>query len=216
MRLEVNDLISKIEQALSISVDTPLGIIHTDGLKADKGIFHYRHINSIYSAARISQLAAAGGPICEIGGGLGLTALYARRLGFLDYTILDLPITCLLAGNYLIQALGGDAVSLYGEGDVGHSVKILPYWDYTNLPNKKFSATINQDSFPEISDDLIHQYILEISRTTSDFFISINHEGFDPRTVHNFTKNNADFKRISRSKCWVREGWVDEIFKIVT
>lgn len=215
LHVDANSLVNKIEKELGFDISSPMGIIHTDGLLTERGIFHYRHINSLYMAARLGKLNQAKDPVCEFGGGLGMTAMYARRMGQKNYTILDLPITCLLAGHYLIHAIGEEHVTLYGETLSENSIKILPYWECLNIPSKYMGMTINQDSLPEISDNLIVEYLKQINRITKNYFLSINHECSHPRTVFNFVQKSAGYEQIYRSKCWVREGYVEEAFRIL-
>lgn len=214
LNLSTQDLVSLIESELEIDIKPPMGIIHTDGVRAGEHLYHYRHINALYSATRIKSLNNENQSICEFGGGLGITAMYSRRLGVKNYTILDLPITCLLAGHYLIHAVGWENVSLYGEEQKENSIKLLPYWECQSLPDNHFGFAINQDSFPEISDNLILEYLTQIKRTVRNEFLSINHECFHPRTVNNFALQSGGFKKIHRSKCWVREGYVEELYSI--
>tara|TARA_R110000851_G_scaffold161185_1_gene304819 strand:- start:59 stop:1330 length:1272 start_codon:yes stop_codon:yes gene_type:complete len=213
--VEPSEIVKLIEQELEINISAPLGIIHTDGIKAGDGCFHYRHINSLYSAMRASRLTKKGDSVCEIGGGLGLTAMYAQRLGIGHYTILDLPITCLLAGHYLLHAVGEDKVSLYGEKQSNNTtVQLLPYWDCVKQSNNNYSLVLNQDSLPEIADNLVYEFLRQVKRTSNNLFLSINHECFYPRTVRNFTRDIGSFKEIYRSKCWVREGYIEELYSI--
>ncbi|WOD40412.1 putative sugar O-methyltransferase [Nodosilinea sp. E11] len=214
LHFNMDELLYGIEQEIGIDISLPLGIIYTDGLKIGDRLFHYRHINSLYSAIRIARLNCHGDAVCEFGGGLGMTAVYARRLGFVDYTIFDLPITCLLAGHYLMHAVGEASVCLYGETATEGSIKVLPYWECAVMPDNSFGLTVNQDSFPEISDNLISQYLLHIKRSTKNYFLSINHECFYPRTVRKFTKDSGGYEPVYRSKCWVREGYLEEVFRI--
>ena len=214
LQSNVDELIEKIEGALNISINPPSGVIYTDGLKTKSGLFHYRHINGLYSAIRIKELNEKNKPCCEFGGGIGITAMYARRLGVSDYTMLDLPITCLLAGHYLLHAVGLDSVSLYGEASATGAIKILPYWECLKLPDKYYYLTLNQDSFPEIADNLLKEYLVQIRRITINYFLSFNHECFYPKTVCNFVKQAKGYRKIYRSKYWVREGYVEELFRI--
>lgn len=153
--------------------------------------------------------------MCEIGGGLGLTAMYARRLGLGRYTILDLPITCLLAGHYLLHAVGKDNVALYGENRSSNiAIEVLPYRECTNLPSKNYGLVLNQDSLPEIADNLVLEFLDQVTRIGSGLFLSINHEYFYPRTVKNFISASGGFREIYRSKCRVREGYLEEVYGI--
>jgi hypothetical protein len=212
--LETATLIEIVEQHLGISVIPPTGIIHTDGLVAGNGLLHYRHINALYAAARLAMLNPEREAVCEIGGGLGLTAMYARRLRMKAYTIIDLPITLLLAGHYLLHALGKDEVSLYGEPPKKDSIQLLPYWEIAQIPDNTVELCLNQDSMPEIADNLIMQYLHHIKRITRNHFLSINHECFYPRTTRHFVAKSGGFKPIYRFKCWTREGYMEELYKI--
>lgn len=209
---EPEALLNQIAAKIGIDIHPPMGIIHTDGIKAGKSILHYRHINALYSALRLHAVNKQQEAVCEFGGGLGMTAMYSRRLGVNDYTIFDLPITCLLAGHYLIHALGENNVALYGEAIQQNAVRLLPYWECQTQNDSRFAWALNQDSFPEISDNLIMEYLKQIKRTASAGFMSINHECFHPRTVMNFTQQSGGFELLHRSKCWVRDGYVEELF----
>lgn len=214
--LDINEISHKLQEYLGIKIEPPLGAIHTDGVATNNGLFHYRHINSLYAAIRLKELNPTNGPTLEFGGGLGITALYASRLGIKDYTLLDLPITLLLAGNYLLNALGPDSncISLYGERGSENQIKLLPYWECANLSPDSFKITINQDSFPEIADNLLEVFFEKIKILTKGYFISINHECCYPRTVNNFVNNWTNFRKVYRSKYWIREGYIEELWEI--
>lgn len=212
----IDDLVKKIESHLSISIIPPMGIIYTDGIVAGEGLLHNVHINGLYNATRTRALNPAGEPCCEYGGGIGIAAMYGRRLGMMDYTIFDLPITNLLAAHYLLHALGPDAVSLYGEQLRKDTIKILPFWEVMNAQDKQFYLSVNQDSFPEISEKLVAEYLTQIRRTTSKYFLSLNHESFSPYTVNNLVQRTSCFESFYRSKYWIYEGYVEELFMIDT
>ncbi len=214
MNHSVEDLARAIGDRLGIDITPPVGVIHTDGIGEGDALFHYRHINSLYSATRLNAVNMSKGPVCEFGGGLGLTAMYLRRLGNRDYTIFDLPITCLIAGHYLLNALGHDAVTLHGESKRKETISLLPYWECQNAEAESFAYAMNQDSMPEIADNLIMEYLNQIKRTTTEGFLSINHECFTPRTVDKFVAASGGFKKLHRSKCWVREGYVEELYSL--
>lgn len=214
MLSQPEDVLNGIAKKIGIDIHPPMGIIHTDGIKVGKSILHYRHINALYSALRLHALNKNHESVCEFGGGLGMTAMYSLRLGVKDYTIFDLPITCLLAGHYLIHAIGPEKTVLYGEENKEDSVKLLPYWECQKQAENRFAFALNQDSFPEISDNLILEYLSQIKRNVSNGFLSINHECFAPRTVLNFTRQSGGFKLLHRSKCWVRDGYVEEFYTL--
>ena len=211
---DIDELLKKIEDHLQISITPPQGVIHTDGLETSRGLFHYRHFNSLYAAARICKLNRELAPVCEIGGGLGVTAFYARQMGIRDYTLLDLPLTCLLAGNYLLHSLGEEEVSLYGEPLQKDTIKLLPYWEYYQLEDNQFALTVNQDSLTEIADNLVMTFLDELKRTSRNYFLSINHEYREGYIVKDFARRSGGFHEIYRGKYWIREGYVEELFQL--
>jgi hypothetical protein len=208
-----NAVLDAIAQAIGIDPAPPMGIVHTDGVATRRGVVHYRHVNALYAALRVAALLPRAGTVCEFGGGLGITAMYALRLGVSRYTLLDLPITCLLAGHYLLHAVGEDAVALHGEQEDSAPIRIRPYWECVEMPDRGVALTLNQDSLPEIADNLIRAYLVQIARLTRDMFLSINHESFHPRTVGRFVREAGGFVPLYRSPCWVREGYVEEAFR---
>lgn len=221
---DVADIVRRIERALGISIAPPTAM-HVVGIRTPAGALHYRHLNAIYVASRLKALLARAGDdaICEYGGGLGVVALYARRLGIADYTLFDIPLTNVFAGYFLIASLGDEAVSLYGEQPDQGTIKVLPFWKCVDAPDKAFRISMNQDSFPEIDADLVNRYLREIARTTQAYFLSINQEAESEITpqrrqlnVSAMLQDRPDFVRLSRSKYWLREGYVEELYELTT
>jgi len=212
--LSAIELLTQIESHLTISIVPPLGIIHTDGVRIGDYLLHYRHINALYAADRVSRLTDHRSRVAEYGGGIGLSALYSRRFGRVDYTIFDLPITLVLAGNYLIQALGPENVCLFGEQTRPNAIKLLPFWESDFVPASTFDLTLNQDSFPEIDTEILNSYVNTIARTTTKYFLSINQEYAYPKTVHEIVGNDPRYKKVYRHPCWVREGYVEELYSL--
>lgn len=213
IRLKPDAVISALESHLGIDITPPDDILATFGVVARDRVYHYRHINALYAAQLIACHAPAGGRVAEIGGGLGLAALYARRFKSMEYTIYDLPISNLVAGFFLIQALGPDQVCLFGEEPAAQGgVRLQPYWMLADVEDKSLDVVLNQDALPEIDDDIIGFLLSHITRGLRGDFLSINHETFGARRVADFIAKHTDMRRMSRARNWVREGYVDERF----
>lgn len=219
--LDPQSTVVAIEQHLGISIAPPDGVVHVVGIQVGRAAFHYRHLNAVYTAHLLSTLTAPQSALAEYGGGLGAVALYARRLGLCDYTLFDLPITNLFAGHFLINALGPEAVSLFGEEQGPNAIKILPFWTCASAPSNRFELSLNQDSFPEIDATLVSNFFREIRRTTSRTFLSINHEAesimTDTSTQLNISimlRTTEGFRKLARSKYWLREGYAQEVYEI--
>ena len=221
MMVAPDDVVAAIEELLKIRICPPLGVIPVAGIELSDRILHYRHINAVYTASRIASLVSKENPICEYGGGLGLIAYYVRQMGYLDYTLYDLPITNVLSSWFLIGALGGNAVSLEGEAMQSDTIKIRANWMCAEAADKYFSLSLNQDSFPEINRRIFDVYISEIARTTKQYFLSINHEvehaidgGTHHLNVSRLLASNHQFSRLYRALYWVRRGYVEELYQL--
>jgi hypothetical protein len=222
----LDELIDKIEKELDIDITPPQDVISIFGIYTKKGIFNYRHINSLYTAFRIkSLLSGVHSPdICEYGGGLGTVGYYLSKMGISNYTIFDLPLVNMFAGHFLLNCLPEDMVVLYGEDYKDNAIKLYPYWMCAQMPEKKFDLSINQDSFPEIDEFIVKKYISDIERTTSKYFLSINHEAQSPMNgkenpkaqlnISEIMKTYKNFNRFYRFHYWVREGYIEELYKI--
>lgn len=209
----IPDVIDKIEKKMGIDVFPPQ-VSYVLGLDTPKGVLHYRHINALYTAWKVSTLVKKADSVCEIGGGLGLIALYARRFGISDYVLLDLPIGNVFSANFLIHALGGDSVSLFGEKENGSKIKIRPFWHHEFFGKDVFHLTLNQDGFPEMSEQVVRSYFDSIARNTSTYFLSINQEA-QKLKVSQLLDGDRRFRRIERSKYWIREGYVEELYEVM-
>lgn len=225
---EVADL---VEQELGFSIAPPLGVIPVTGLSRRGRMIHYRHINSLYAALKTRDLVTMNSrdevsshSICEYGGGLGFVAYYLWLMGFRDITLLDLPITNVFSGNLLIGLLGESAVSLEGEPASSNQIKIRSgILADKHILGCKFNVSLNQDSFPEIDENVVRFYLHLIHSTTTQWFLSINQEvehAINDRVKHlSIPKLMADrkkeFQRVARTPNWIRRGYVDETYRVL-
>jgi putative sugar O-methyltransferase len=217
-----DEIFDAIEKEFGAPITPPQHTTGVFGIQTSRGVFHYRHLNALYAAWRIRRmLSSPADAVCEYGGGLGTIPYFLRVLGILDYTIYDIPISNVFAGHFLMNSLSPEDVVLYGEKGGANTIKVLPYWECRGAPDKCFGVTINQDSFPEIDETMVRVYLSEIQRTTRDIFISINQEGEAPIPVGGRNLNISRlmnsfplFYRLHRSRYWIREGYVEEVYGI--
>lgn len=215
IRLEPSEVKARLEAQLGVSLTPPDDILPTFGIKVGSNVYHYRHINAVYAAQLVANLAPSGGRVAEIGGGLGLLALYSTRMVSLEYSIYDLPVSCVISGFFLMNALGPERVCLFGE-DQQHegAVHIRPFWTLADVRNDSLDLIVNQDGLNEIDLITIEFLVRNIERTTKSNFLSLNHETFGAeRRVAAYVPIYTDMTRRWRSKNWVREGYVDELFE---
>ncbi len=221
VKLDANTLTALIEKETGVSLRVPLGIVPVTGIDTDIGPIHYRHLNAYYAAWRVKCLVDENcSSACEYGAGNGIAAYYAHMMGVSSYTTFDLSITNVFSGWFLINALGEKEVHLYGEPISNHGVTILPSWKCADADVDAFDLVLNQDSFPEIDKTLLLSYFEIIQKTSKRYFLSINHETESPMAtvkhsnVSKILKNNPHFALLSRSKYWIREGYVEELYKL--
>jgi hypothetical protein len=216
-RTGVAEIIEQIEHATGIDLQFPNFFPQEYGLESPKGIISYRAAQAIWQAWRISQLVRglASPKVLEIGGGLGRTAYYARLFGIHDYTIVDIPISSLAQGYFLGCALGPEAVCLHGEPvpDSSRGRIRLMTPAYFLPGSQRYDLVVNVDSLTEIGKVAADEYLTAIGEH-ADRFLSVNHEE-NEITVSGLMKAGHGSLPASRSPCWTRRGYVDEVFQFV-
>jgi hypothetical protein len=179
-------------------------------LKVGSSLFNERDCNAIYTGYTIKDAKK----VCEIGGGSGRVCLWGSKFGISEYTILDLPHINVIQGFYLLKSMG-ESVSLYGEPV--KQIRILPCH---HLPEERFDLVLNQDSFPEIGENTVINYLHWIQKH-ADAFLSINHESKPPYSGGNHINVNeliekvGGFKQLYRNLYWIRKGYTVEKYSTI-
>lgn len=204
--LDENETLEKIERVIG-KVQPPHA---ADGgvykLEVGGKLFGNRDFWSAYIASKVS----GKGRVAEIGSGMGKVAWYALQREATDYSIYDLPIINLLQAWFLIK--NGAEVSLYGEEDKG--VRILPYWKFAE---GSFDLTLNVDSFPEMHESIVADYLRAIKKN-SGALLSINRENGDSTRTHTHCVVREVAERVgglelaSRSPFWLFRNYVEELY----
>jgi hypothetical protein len=228
-QLTSEDLVSRVSAVFGLDVTPPPidgGLFKISaGSRHDAARFGERDCNAIYTSWALVNLldkGAGDAAVCEIGGGSGRVAYWARRFGIDDYTIYDLPQVNAVQGFYLMKAMGGEAVRLYGESHAQGrgGICVLPYFACTDVTRRRYDLVLNQDSFPEINTDVVREYLAWIKKV-SRAFLSINHES-RPNAVGGALQNNvSELVRESGGYClrsrqlyWLRKGYVMELYQL--
>lgn len=207
--IDLDALLTAIGERLEVAIDFPNPFAGEFGVQTLAGVASERAIQAIYQAARLRELRhRSEGSVLEIGAGLGRTAYYAARLGFADYTVVDLPLTNVAQALYLGHVLGEEAVSLQGEpARVGQLRIRSPEWLHSS--DERFGLVLNADSLTEMDRAYAEEYARFI-RARSVLFLSINHE-VNPFRVRDLAAF-ADYQ-ITRHPYWMRTGYVDELYE---
>lgn len=183
-----------LDDALGFRVHFPNLYQGEIGLQTSRGVASYRAVQALYQAWRIKTLAP-NGRICEIGDGLGRTAYYSTKAGAKSYCIVDLPLTG-ISQTYFLGRLTGE-LSVHGEPV--KQIHLMPPEGYGG----EYDLIVNFDSLTEMDRAVAASYL---DKADAPFFLSINHEA-NAFTVRELVAG----KKVHRSPCWVREGYVEEL-----
>ena len=218
----IDKVIAKAEDKIGISIDFPdVGAPY--GVLANNSLIMMEQPEHIYVALRINEairnyLNKEGKKLklLEIGagfGGLAYWILKLQRLNISTYTIIDLPIINVLQGYFLSKALGDSTVSLYGETFRDDAtIFVLPTFTITTMNGNDLDVLINQDSMPEMTDQIVENY-LRFARENIKMFFSYNHEASGQVLVPEIVNRLGGFNLLSRNASWLRSGYVEEAYR---
>lgn len=150
-----------------------------DGVFLRPGV-DYQHC---YAQEIKSLLPSTGSQIvAELGGGFGGMGYFlVRDIPRMTYVDFDLPEALALASYYLLKAFPNLPVMLYGEGHLtpqalaDFRIVMMPSFEILKISDKSVGVTFNSYSLAEMSPASIRQYIHEIARITSGYFLHVNH-----------------------------------------
>jgi hypothetical protein len=213
--VSADSVLADIERTLGIPIPVPNPYPDESGVQTSRGVVAHRVPWAIYQAWRVRELIAdiPSPRVLEIGAGLGRTAYYARKLGILDYTIVDIPFTSISQGYFLGRTLGADAVLLAGESssDLPKRIKILPPGAFLNA-DTRYDLVLNVDSLTEVGRETADAYWKQIE-SRAGLFLSINHEA-NPYTVREIVLSSPRVTSYTRYPYWMRRGYVEETVRL--
>jgi putative sugar O-methyltransferase len=221
--LHVDNLYVQIQARIPFDLTAPAAGGGSYGLRTKGGVFTERNLQAISTALRVHRLLE-GAPrkvVAEIGGGIGALTYYLAKAGMDATYIFDLPIVSILQGYFLMKSHGPEQVCLWGEEDHQARINVFPWWALETSPEKLFTLVVNQDSMPEIDQDISQNYLKLIKKKATDYFLSINQESQAPSikngtqsVVYELVDAVGGFRRLSRERDWMREGYVAETYQI--
>jgi SAM-dependent methyltransferase len=157
--------------------------------------------------------------VLEIGAGTGGLALEAFRNGVRDYTIIDIPSVAVMSAYFASLALGEDNIWLAGEPPNPNAIgKWFSCYDY-DAAVRKYDLIMNVNSFPEMSIENQDGYMKFIHECLAGggMFYSCNHESnsVGQNIVRLAINRHGGFKTIYRAPFMMRDGYMEEIYKVV-
>lgn len=218
-----DELLSLISKQLGFEVLAPNFQAGAYGLKTSRGFFTEREASSILIAKTVSDMVPdKNAPLCEIGGGGGSLAYYLWQFGFRNLTLIDLPTVNIAQAYFLHRNLPDCKLFLSGDENIFsklQGIRVLSARHFSQAPDDYYALVVNVDSFPEISSDIVQDYLRQIRRNAKGF-LSINQESasnlgtFTELIVREQVQLVGGFQRKYRCPYWLRKGYVEELYEI--
>jgi putative sugar O-methyltransferase len=229
--------ILELEKKLGFKLDFPR-ISNAYGMEIGGRFFDLQTLEHIYVTVKaIEALKTSGIKDCEnileIGAGFGGACHWInQQIDFSRYFIVDLPIANLYQGWFLSNIYGRDKVKLYKDflsykhvDNVNKckDIYIIPANSESEIDSRiKFNLAFNENSFPEMPEAAVVRYLNFIAHRLDGILFSYNHEAIqaingEPQVcVSRLVRQTQCLNRISRTLSWVRDGYIEEIYKSST
>lgn len=216
-RLTPDEILDKIQGVLPFRIEfPPFSGNCKQGLVTKYGVTANRHIFYLWVLKRILELCPDPKTgIVEIGAGFGVLGYYLDRLGYRDYTTIDLALINACQTYFLSRNLLGRDIIISGDVEnpfdfqYKDSIKLLHSTDFKDVPRNRFGIMVNMDGFTEMGFDQASRYV---QSDCAPILLSINHEIY-PYRVCDIGQPHR--KRVSRYLFWLREGYVEEVYAAV-
>lgn len=220
--LDFHELIKKIFTYNSkniIPFNTPNFLY---GFSSNNQFYCFKDLKGFFTALKLNDLTNLYSlkEVNEIGGGLGYVAYYFNLINNINFNIYDIPITLIQQACCLLSTMNNDNIHLSGETiNKCQKISLRPYWEIFDYNTHDRILWFNQDSFPEIEINLCKKYIEKISSTKKSIFFSINQEAdnhnavdANQHSVHSLLSTDINFKLINRSRDFLRQGYIEELY----
>lgn len=198
------ELFAGVEAALGADLAPPSTIGGHLGIDVGRGIvLHMRMLDAIHAAWRLRQIADMAGlgndaRIAEIGGGGGLTAYYALRLGLTRYRLFDTP-TMNAIQAYVLAGSAGEVEPLSG---------------LAAQPPGSIDILFNADTLPAMGRETAVAHLRDAARIGVRHILSIDQEADvpDQTSVSDLLREAGGYRLAARHRHWLRAGYVEELF----
>ena len=211
-----DEILQQVENKIGFKINFPEFIGNRIITKTNYGILTDRHCHYLWMAKRIMELCPdKNSAILEIGAGIGILGYYLDKVGYKDYTTIDLAYANACQTYFLARNLPERNIILSKDKenpfDIEHkdSIKLLHSTDFKNVPKNRFNIIINIDSLTEMNPEDATTYM---QSNCAPLFLSVNHEVNNYRVIDHHEPNR---KLVYRYPFWIREGYVEELYKTI-
>jgi len=202
-----------IEKAIGFKISLPSFIGNWTTCPTSYGMISDRHCYYLWILKRIIELCPdKNSSIIEIGAGMGILGYYLDKVGYKDYTTIDLAHANAIQTYFLYKNLPERDIILSGDKNnpfdlkYKNSLKLLHASDFKNIPQHRFDIMINNDGLTEMLIEDAEKYV---NSDCTPMLLSINHEINEFRVIDIF-KPTKILKY--RYPFWLREGYVEELY----
>lgn len=212
--LTADEILDRIQSSLGFPIDFPKFSGNCkQGLQTKYGVTANRHIFYLWVLKRILELCPdRSSGVIEIGAGFGVLGYYLDRLGYKDYTTIDLALINVCQTYFLYKNLPNRHIII--SGDVQNpfdaqwkdSIKLLHSTDFSSVPKDRFTVMVNMDGLTEMGIPEATKYV---SSECATMLLSINHE-VNPYRVCELYQPHRILKY--RYPFWLRDGYVEELY----
>lgn len=226
--LNGDQLMARLDKIVGYEIKTPNCYGMNFGIRRPGGICDHRALTAAYTAHRIKTLLASRGispaeaSVVELGGGLGNLAYQCLKMGIGGYTLVDIPSTRALQTYMALYEFPEVEINFSSAhcNSSGARLHLLTPDAVPMLRDRSVDIVVNEDSLTEINGESAIQYLHEIARFGRHYFLSSNHEaqytvaGHRHARVMDLARLVPGLRPISRSRGWVRPGYVEELYGI--
>jgi putative sugar O-methyltransferase len=230
-RDDIEDLVDSIENKINNNISfpnigSPYGIVINNNLLTQEDMEH------LYAALRIKEYLTQLGLLketnkfnfLEIGGGYGglcrwLNILLEKNID--TYTIVDLPLISQIQAFFLSSCLKKDNLVVANEkNNINSKIILKTNLQYLHETHNNHNIVINQNSMPEMTDEIVEEYLNKICNKNLKYFISFNHEAISVHfnqkqvSVREICEKNSKLKLILRNPSFMRNGYLEEIYSL--
>jgi putative sugar O-methyltransferase len=230
-KADIEDIVVSIEKKINKSISfpdigSPYGIVIKNSLLTQEDMEH------LYAALRIKEYLKQLGLLkesnkfnfLEIGGGYGglcrwLNILLEKNID--TYTIVDLPLISQIQAFFLSSYFKKDNIVLANEkNNLNSKIILKTNLEYLDDIENNYNIVINQNSMPEMTDEIVEEYLNKICNENLKYFISFNHEAISVHfnqkqvSVREICSKNPKLKLILRNPSFMRNGYLEEIYSL--
>lgn len=214
----MDEILDRIQPFLPFKIQfPPFSGNCLQGIVTKFGVTSNRHIFYLWVLKRIMELCPdRDSAIIEIGAGFGLLGYYLDKVGYRDYTTIDLALVNACQTYFLKRNLPDRRFILSGDVDnqidqpfnsnYKDAIKLLHTTDFHNVLKGRFDIMINMDGLTEYGYEEARKYV---QSDCADTLLSINHE---VNTFRVFDIDQPHRKLKQRNLFWLRPGYVEEIY----